>query len=85
MKKIYFRQKTGSRNSDGNVPNSNWNSDDKFNVNNYGLQNANPNLSLRQKFLAYIPGNVRGFCVSEYLSQPFIILEISCNFNSMFK
>lgn len=37
---------SGSRNSDGNVPNANWN-DDKFNVNWYNPTNRNPNLRPR--------------------------------------
>lgn len=37
---------TGSRDSDGNVPNVNWNSD-KLNLNWYHPQNVNPNLRAR--------------------------------------
>jgi len=40
---------TGSRYSGGYVPRSDWYSGGKFYVYNYGLQHANPNLSLRQK------------------------------------
>ena len=43
------RQLTGSRYSDGNVPNVNWN-DDKMNVNWYNPDNADDNLRARQKF-----------------------------------
>lgn len=39
---------TGSRNRDGNVPNMNWNADNrKLNVNWYNPQNANDNLRAR--------------------------------------
>jgi hypothetical protein len=38
----------GSRNSDGNVPNLNWN-DDGVNVNWYNLDNANDNLRARRE------------------------------------
>gem|GEM_PF-7031891 len=45
------RQKTGSRYADGNVPNVNWNPNDrKMNVNWYNPDNANDNLRSRQKF-----------------------------------
>jgi len=37
---------TGSRNSDGNVPNANWN-DGKFYVNWYNADNSNSNLRAR--------------------------------------
>lgn len=37
-----------SRNSDGNIPNTNWN-DDKLYVNWYNPQNANPNLRARSE------------------------------------
>ena len=40
-------QTSGSRNSDGNVPNVNWN-DDKLNVNWYNVDNANDNLRARE-------------------------------------
>ena len=40
---------TGSRYSDGNVPNVNWN-DSKMNVNWYNPDNRNDNLRSRQKF-----------------------------------
>jgi len=40
------RRYTGSRNSDGNVPNANWN-DGKFNVNWYNPDNRNSNLRAR--------------------------------------
>jgi hypothetical protein len=40
---------TGSRNSDGNVPNVNWN-DGKMNVNWTNPDNRNENLRSRQKF-----------------------------------
>ncbi len=40
--------KRGSRNSDGNVPNINWNSySDKLNVNNYNPDNFNDNIRAR--------------------------------------
>ena len=39
---------TGSRYSDGNVPNVNWN-DDKLNVNWYNTGNANDNLRSREE------------------------------------
>jgi len=43
------RQRTGSRNSNGNVPKSNWN-DDKFQLNWYNSDNRNDNLRSREKF-----------------------------------
>lgn len=43
-------QNLGSRNSDGNVPNVNWNSDnDKLQVNWYNPDNANDNLRGRSE------------------------------------
>ena len=39
---------TGSRNSDGNVPNANWN-DGKFYVNWYNADNSNSNLRAREE------------------------------------
>lgn len=43
-----IKQKNGSRNSDGNVPNVNWNSsNDKLNVNWNYPDNANDNLRSR--------------------------------------
>src|SRR3989344_8285191 len=39
---------TGSRNSDGNVPNCNWN-DGKFYVNAYNADNSNSNLRAREE------------------------------------
>lgn len=42
---------TGSRNSSGNVPNVNWNSDNRqLNVNWYNPDNRNDNLRSREKF-----------------------------------
>jgi hypothetical protein len=41
-------KETGSRYSDGNVPNVNWN-DDKMNVNRYNPGNANDNLRSREE------------------------------------
>lgn len=41
-------KETGSRYSDGNVPNANWN-DGKLNVNRYNPDNANDNLRSREK------------------------------------
>ena len=43
-----LNNKTGSRNSDGNVPRSNWN-DDKFQLNWNNADNRNDNLRSRQK------------------------------------
>ena len=43
-----IRQKDGSRNSDGNVPNANWNND-KFKVNYYNADNRNDNLRPREE------------------------------------
>jgi len=52
VKQVESDKVSGSRYSDGNVPNVNWNSDnDKFNVNYYHPDNANPNLRAREKFL----------------------------------
>ena len=42
------KQKDGSRNSDGNVPNTNWN-DSKFHVNWYNTDNRNANLRSREE------------------------------------
>lgn len=42
------KQKDGSRNSDGNVPNANWN-DDKFQVNWNNADNRNDNLRSREE------------------------------------
>lgn len=42
------KQKDGSRNSDGNVPNANWN-DDKFKVNWNNPGNQNDNLRPREE------------------------------------
>lgn len=44
--------KAGSRNSDGNVPNVNWN-DDKFHVNWYNPDNSNDNLRAREVLPVY--------------------------------
>ena len=41
----------GSRNSNGNVPNVNWN-DDKLNVNWYNPDNANSNIRARAEVSA---------------------------------
>jgi len=42
---------SGSRYTDGNVPNVNWNRfNDKLNVNWYNPDNANDNLRSREKF-----------------------------------
>ena len=43
--------KTGSRNSDGNVPNANWNSD-KFKVNWYSPDNSNDSIRSRSEVSA---------------------------------
>jgi len=45
------KNKTGSRNSDGNVPNVNWN-DDKLKVNWYNSDNRNDNLRARAEIPA---------------------------------
>jgi len=46
-----YLQEDCSRNSDGNVPNVNFNpSDDKVKVNWYNLDNSHPMNGLRQKF-----------------------------------
>ena len=45
-----LNNKTGSRNQNGNVPNCNWNSDDrKFNINWYNPDNQNDNLRSRSE------------------------------------
>ncbi|HCX27692.1 MAG TPA: hypothetical protein DHI91_00955, partial [Candidatus Portnoybacteria bacterium] len=49
MKQTKSDKLTGSRYSDGNVPNVNWN-DGKLNVNWYNPDKADPNLRSRQKF-----------------------------------
>lgn len=43
-------KETGSRYSDGNVPNVNWNDNDEMNVNRYNPDNRNDNLRSREKF-----------------------------------
>lgn len=50
---------TGSRNSNDNVPRSNWNND-KFYLNWYNPDNANDNLRSREKFQE-IPPEWRDF------------------------
>ncbi len=48
-----FSQKGGSRNSDGNVPNVNWNLDNqKVNVNWYNVDNSNAANGLRSEVSA---------------------------------
>jgi hypothetical protein len=47
---------TGSHNANGNVPNVNWNSDNrKLNVNWYNPQNANDNLRSRAEVSGKAP------------------------------
>ena len=72
-----------SRNSDGNVPNVNWNSDNrKLHVNWYNPDDANGHLRARQKSpmnkqrVNYDP------LLFKYLIQPLAILDICCNFCS---
>ena len=48
VKRMKPGKETGSRYSDGNVPNVNWN-DDKLNVNWYDHGNANDNLRSREE------------------------------------
>lgn len=71
------RQLLGSRYSDGNVPNVDWNRDNrKVYVNWYNPQNRNANLRCRVEVSA-LRSPHGSFCV--YLIQPFSILEISCS------
>ena len=74
-----FSQKDGSRSEDGNPVNVNWN-DDKFKVNNLNLDNSNDNYSVRSE-VSHLNPLTGGFCVSKYFIQPFVILDISCNFS----
>jgi hypothetical protein len=53
-------QKDGSRNSDGNVPNMNWN-DSKVQVNWYNLDNSNSDYGLRSEVLTSSPTILWGF------------------------
>jgi len=78
-----FSQKDGSRSEDGNPVNANWN-DDKFKVNNLNLDNANDNYSVRSE-VSHLTPPKGGFCVWLYLSQPLVIFEISCSFDSTVK
>lgn len=59
-----FAQKSGSRNSDGNVPNANWN-DGKFRVNWYNLDNSNSDNGIRSEVSEKIPLIRRDFSVLE--------------------
>ena len=67
-------KKDGSRNSDGNVPNANWN-DSKFQVNWYNTDNRNANLRPREE-VSHQRSLYGSFDVSE-LNQLFVCLEIS--------
>lgn len=77
-------QNGGSRNADGNVLNAYLNNDGKFNMNYYSLDNSNSKYGIRREVFHLIPTSV-GICVSVYFNQPFIILDISCKFSSIFK
>lgn len=71
-------QNTSSRNSDGNVPNVNWNSDDrKLNVNWYNPSNAVANIRARAEVSSWKEDLMILFYVSTYFIQPAAILEIS--------
>ena len=70
------RQYTGSRNSDGHVPNVNWNVDNrKLNVNWYNPDNANDNLRSRAE-VSTKKEHQAPFCV-RYFCQPVAIRDIS--------
>ena len=65
-----------SRNSNGNVPNVNWNGyNGKVNVNYYNPDNANGNLRARAEISVNKPP-IRAY-LFRYFIQPFIILDIS--------
>jgi hypothetical protein len=91
VKRTKSGKSTGSRNSDGNVPNVNWN-DGKLKVNYYNPDNANGNLRSRQKFQKRNPRHLGVFFNKKmtsrnyfkYFIQPLVILEISCNSDSRF-
>lgn len=70
---------TGSRNSDGNVSNVNWNND-KLKVNWNNPDNSNDNLRAREVVSSQRNPAYAGFL--KYFIQPFVILEISCKSDS---
>lgn len=91
---IFFRKYTeikrgnmvendGSRNSDGNVPNVNWN-DSKLKVNWNRTSNSNDNLRSRSEVSNKIPLYLWCFCF-EWRSQPRDIFESSISFSSIIK
>ena len=67
---------SGSRNSDGNVPNCNWN-DGKFYVNWYNADNRNSNL--RSRVAVSLPPYFRREFRSRNISQPYAIFDASIN------
>ena len=70
----------GSRNTDGNVPNVNFNNS-KVNINWYNPDNANDNLRTREivSKIKKEPSATGLLSYSRrYLIQPFVILDISC-------
>ena len=66
---------SGSRDSDGNVPNVNWN-DDKLNINYYNSDNANENLRARAEVSRW-EALYSGFFSVRNCCQRVAILEIS--------
>lgn len=69
----------GSRNVNGNVPNANWNDNQKFYVNWYNVNNSNDNIRARQAVSPQgLFESLRVYWV-RYLIQPLVILEISCS------
>ena len=75
-------KESGSRYSDGNVPNVNWNSyNGKLNVNWYNPGNANSNLRSRSEVSKKEIPHYWDF-FNKYFIQPFAIFEISCKSDS---
>lgn len=71
------RRKSGSRDTDGNVPNVNWNPDNRtVNVNWNGLDDSNRNGGVRRAVSTRKSRYRAGFCV-RYRIQPLVILDVS--------
>ncbi len=79
-----IRQRCGSRNFDGNVPNVNWNDfNGKMNVNWTNPSNANGNLRVREVVSHERSPPHGGDLYFSDLIQPFVILDVSCKSISM--
>ena len=70
------RQKDGSRNADGNVPNANWN-DGKFQINWFNTDNRNDNLRPREE-ISHNRGLLWPFFVLSLLATCYVIYPIGC-------